>query len=440
MFIQPISIPPGHSAYGDVQKSRRRERRLVGAQPLVKMSAPTEVSPLIPLPQDDDSSTGEFSISAAIAEHGGVQPPNSQSHYALRKRTPPYFEGWYLRAVTPDGASYSFIYAIEAPGKGVIQVIDPSNEVHIAQLGLRSRFQASKKHWQLSHWGHRPPYLPKPLAYPDVSSSQPLLQGWQVDYSGTHGSLYTTSTRVQWMFNYQPTLGWGPRGSGRHTGTWLAAFPIFEPGYQVLMAHGKVSTGYITVGDKTVDLKGSTVYAEKNWGKKFPPKWFWMQANTFPAEHDLCVVAVGARRKVIVTDETIGMVAIHLNGKLYEFANWSSTNIDWRVSWGEWNVSAKSRNGYSVTLTGRCSEAGVYILGPTEHGMAYTMRDTMRGNLHVCLRDVEGNVMVDAHCPTAQLETGGEPWEEPWEASVAPMTQPLRAIVNAFNEPKVNTD
>lgn len=418
---------------------RKRDSRDTAISQL-RMTGSTERTPLVPTPSESDSNGKASSISAAIAAHGGTHPPNSHSHYFSNRKKRVYFEGWFLRAVLPNGDSFAFIYVIESPGKGCVQVIDPHDNLHIGQLDLNSVFRASKEHWELSHWGHRPPYLPKPAGYPVLDTNQPVLQGWQVDHFGTHGSVYTSTTSVQWKVNYEPTLGWGSRGTGRHTGTWIASFPVFEPGYQVLMAQGYVSDGWVKIGDSTVDLKGSTVYAEKNWGESFPSKWFWMQANTFRSEQDLCVVGLGARREVVVAEETVGMVAVHFNGELYEFANWSSTHINWRTSWGDWFMEAKTRNGFSVTVTGCCKDEGMQILGPTATGLAYTMRDTTRGTLRVRMCNPQGKVIVDDQCDTAQLEVGGEYLDSVWEESVKPLPQPLRGLVNLFNKPRVITD
>lgn len=441
-FIFPFTFHRDSKARSNLfwlQTSQRQGWRDT-AKSRFRMTGSTEHTPLVPTPSESDSNGTGFSISAAIAAHGGTYPPNSHSHYVSNQKKIPYFEGWFLRAVLPNGDSFAFIYAIESLGKGCVQVIDPSDTLHIGQLDSNSVFHASKKRWELSHWGHRPPYLPKPSNYPALETNQPVLQGWQVDYFGTHGSMYTESTNVQWKLDYQPTLGWGTRGTGRHTGTWLASFPVFEPGYQVLMAHGYVSDGWVKIGDSMFDLKGSTVYAEKNWGRGFPPKWFWMQANTFQSELDLCVVALGARRTVIVAKETVGLIGIHYNGQLFEFANWSSTQMNWRTTWGDWFIEAKSRNGFSATVSGHCKDDGMQILGPTDTGMAYTMRDTTQGTLHVRLCDPQGNVVVDDQCDTAQLEIGGDDWDIPWEASVNAMSQPLRGVVNRFNQPSVMTD
>lgn len=71
---------------------------------------------------------------------------------------------------------------------------------------------------------------------------------------------------LTWGFDYKPCLGRGSRGknNGKHTGTWIATLPIFEPAYQILMAHGRITSGYIHVNGRHISVKGAIVYAEKN--------------------------------------------------------------------------------------------------------------------------------------------------------------------------------
>ena len=61
--------------------------------------------------------------------------------------------------------------------------------------------------------------------------------------------------RVAWDFSVSVRRGFGANGDAdsthRSTAGWLSALPVFEPHYQILMAHG-LATGHVTVdGEKT---------------------------------------------------------------------------------------------------------------------------------------------------------------------------------------------
>lgn len=46
------------------------------------------------------------------------------------------------------------------------------------------------------------------------------------------------------------------------------------------MSYG-LATGKFKWGDKAYEFKDAPTYYEKNWGKGFPPRWHWIQCNTF---------------------------------------------------------------------------------------------------------------------------------------------------------------
>ncbi len=111
---------------------------------------------------------------------------------------------------------------------------------------------------------------------------------------GADGNLPSTVPSASWAFSVEPQAGWGDiAGRQQATAGWLASLPVFEPHWQVMMAHG-LASGWIDWGGKRYEFQGSPAYAEKNWGGGFPSKWFWIQCNTFDGEPGAAVTAVGA--------------------------------------------------------------------------------------------------------------------------------------------------
>jgi hypothetical protein len=69
-------------------------------------------------------------------------------------------------------------------------------------------------------------------------------------------------TAVEYDVCIKPLMGWGGSRFERQYSTagWLAALPIFEPGYQIIMSHG-LASGSIVVDGKTVEFKDAAAYA-----------------------------------------------------------------------------------------------------------------------------------------------------------------------------------
>jgi len=217
--------------------------------------------------------------------------------------------------------------------------------------------------------------------------------------------------RVEFDLRLQPEIGWGGdlmTARQYSTGGWLAAFPVFEPHYQVLISRG-VASGTIQLislkgRDEVHTFQNATIYLEKNWGASFPSRWWWTQANTFPLV-DLCVTATGARRKLPLTneEEEVALVALHWNKEFLPFPN-----VEWTVRWGRWQVEGHYED-YKVTLTGLCSDEGMPIRCPTATGMKETAIETYRGRLAVKLYK-RGKLVLDTSTTNACLEIGGQHW------------------------------
>jgi tocopherol cyclase len=62
------------------------------------------------------------------------------------------------------------------------------------------------------------------------------------------------------------------------------------------MAHG-LATGWIDWNGKRYDFTNAPAYGEKNWGRAFPQKWFWLNCNGFNNEPDLALTQVVAGEK-----------------------------------------------------------------------------------------------------------------------------------------------
>ncbi|KAM7513159.1 hypothetical protein LguiB_012034 [Lonicera macranthoides] len=86
---------------------------------------------------------------------------------------------------------------------------------------------------------------------PPQEFNQKVLEGFQVTPFWHQGSIrddgrtnyVETVETARWEYSTRPIYGWGDVGSKqKSTAGWLAAFSVFEPHWQICMAHG-LSTG-----------------------------------------------------------------------------------------------------------------------------------------------------------------------------------------------------
>jgi tocopherol cyclase len=359
-------------------------------------------------------------------QFNSLETPHAGYHWDGHSQN--FFEGWYYRLTLPEiGESCAFMYSIASGASGAIE--DPSGGTAAggtAQvLGLREEyihqhfagidgFWASKDNLGLGHWAeHDLTIEPQLLSIEDFA--QHVTAGYQATATLNQGILNIPgqATPCQWCYQIEPIYGWGyPQGFQRATGGWLSFLPIFEPGWQVLLAHG-LATGWVEWQGVRHEFKDAPVYSEKNWGQSFPAKWFWLNGNCFNGEPDLAITAGGGQRQVLTWMEEVGMIGVHHKNRFYEFAPWNA-QVNWQIDpWGKWQMQADNYY-YQVELSGSTDLVGTKVQVPTAHGLEYLCRDTTHGLLSLTLRDRLGHIIVSASCSLAGLETGGQDWTTKW--------------------------
>ena len=111
---------------------------------------------------------------------------------------------------------------------------------------------------------------------------------------------------------------------------------------------GGRARGAISVGGRTVDLSGATVYAEKNWGSGFPPAgWWWGQAQGFAERDDACVAFAGGS----VHGVRAGAVVVRLGDELIHVVR-PPLPLRARADPAAWSIRARTPR-HRVEIEGR---------------------------------------------------------------------------------------
>jgi len=353
-----------------------------------------------------------------------TQTPHSGYHWDGSSRR--FFEGWYYRVTLPEHRqTFAFMYSIEDPigGKlhsgGAAQILGADDEYLWRTFPDVNRFWASPNHLGVGHWGKTdlnsvPGWL-EPAIF-----EQHVQEGYQATATWHQGTLHDPGSgrTCRWQYEIQPIYGWGNQNQPQQsTAGWLSSLQIFEPGWQILMAHG-LATGWIEWNGKRYEFTNAPAYSEKNWGGSFPEKWFWLNCNCFDGEPNLALTAGGGRRGVLWWMESVAMIGLHYRGKFYEFVPWNA-QVEWDIDpWGNWQMQAQNQQ-YEIELTGTTALPGTPLRAPTANGLIFCCRDTMQGQLTLQLRERHSGkprIILEAHSSLCGLETGGGSWEKPWHS------------------------
>ncbi|MGK7943689.1 MAG: tocopherol cyclase family protein [Microcystaceae cyanobacterium] len=350
-----------------------------------------------------------------------LQTPHSGYHWDGNSKH--FFEGWYFRVTLPEiKETFAFMYSIEDPiggqfkSGGCAQILAPEDQYYWRTFPNVHKFWATSSDLGLGHWGkinNKLNLSPQLLSVEDFD--QYIEEGYQVTTTLHQGCLQSPNHNepCRWLYYTKPLYGWGsPKNQQQSTAGWLSFLPIFEPGWQILMAHG-LATGWIELSGKKYEFQDAPAYSEKNWGRSFPQKWFWLNCNSFSNEKDLALTAGGGKRQVLGLFEDVAMIGIHYQGQFYEFVPWNS-QVSWQIEpWGKWQMQAVN-DKFEVQLTGITDLRGTPLRAPTEKGLVFCCRDTMKGNLNLDLRTRQGESIVTAQSSVCGLEIGGDPWSKTW--------------------------
>ncbi|NJL49894.1 MAG: tocopherol cyclase, partial [Leptolyngbyaceae cyanobacterium SM2_5_2] len=319
--------------------------------------------------------------------------------------------------------TFAFMYSIEDPAGGqfhsggAAQILGPNDSYFCRTLPNPRLFWAWPEGLGLGHWRRPLMGLEAQFLYPGEFSRR-VAEGYQVTATWHQGQLHDPGRgeTVRWQYATAPIYGWGmPAQPQQSTAGWLSQFQIFEPGWQILMAHG-FATGWVEWQGQRYKFTNAPAYSEKNWGGSFPQKWFWLNCNAFDHQPDLALTAGGGRRQVLTWMEEVAMVGIHHQGQFYEFVPWNAT-VSWHISpWGYWHMWAE-RADYRVELTGTTTQPGLLLRAPTHQGLTYCSRDTAHGHINLALWRKEKKHLTPIVTATSQLgglEIGGGPWPKDW--------------------------
>ncbi|ELS03487.1 hypothetical protein Xen7305DRAFT_00032110 [Xenococcus sp. PCC 7305] len=359
-----------------------------------------------------------------------LQTPHSGYHW--NGITKSYFEGWYFRVTLPEIAqTFAFMYSIEDPigrqanSGGAVQILGIDEAYLSRTFPDVQQFWASRNSLELKHWknpeNNQPAKSSSPIPHPSSLIPYPssliphpssFNEGYQVTANLNQGCIYDPRNQqyCRWEYQIQPLYGWGnPNLTQQATAGWLSYLPVFDPGWQILMAHG-LATGWIEWQGTKYQFTEAPAYSEKNWGTSFPKKWFWINCNSFTDQYNLALTAAGGVRQVLWGEESVGMIGIHFQGYFVEFVP-ENSQITWQVKpWGEWLMQA-TKEDLVVTLIGTTDLPGTYVRTPTAQGLVLNCRDTTQGKLLLKLQ-YKGKTIVEANSSLAGLEVGGAPWHE----------------------------
>ena len=316
--------------------------------------------------------------------------------YAIYKRLNPaifqgrnkkrsYFEGWYLKHVNDDG---QLVFAL-IPGIA----INPDGQSHcFIQLINGQTAETAYLEYEASDFN-----FDKHAFSGTIAQNIFSLHGITVDLRDKGFDFQAELTYSE--PHLLPTSYSRPGIMG-----WYGWIPIMEC-YHGLVSHFHYINGTVRWNGNTHEFNKGHGYIEKDWGKSFPSSWVWVQSNNFGNEPIALMLSI-ANIPWLGTHFTGFLCSFLFNGEILVFATYTGAQvIKKELNQGRLEVVISDKK-FTISITADGAKAGV-LKAPINGNMTREIAESIQGEIHVALRDKQGNLLFDGKGTQAGIELVG---------------------------------
>lgn len=296
-----------------------------------------------------------------------------------------YFEGWYFKQVSPDGAhSMAFIPGISlaaGDAHAFVQAIDGKT----GQTWY-FRYQPEEFAWSRHGFSVR------------VGESTFSRSHIELDLAGRNSRI-----RGRIGFSGQQTY----RTSLVRPGImgWYRYMPFMECYHGVVSMDHELD-GKLSFDGREVDFSRGRGYIEKDWGSSMPKAWIWMQTNHFDQSGTSFMLSV-ADIPWIGRSFT-GFLGYFLHdGRRHDFATWTGAGIHHIDNTREKTIVHIRGRGVSLQVTGRKNLSGT-LMAPQKGAMQRIIHESVDAEIHIRLIDLNGHTLFDGWGRNAGFELVGD--------------------------------
>ena len=186
----------------------------------------------------------------------------------------------------------------------------------------------------------------------------------------------------------------------------FSAIPFLNQYWHPYCLGGRAS-GTVEYGAESWSFDGAKVYAERNWGKGFPLRWWWGQAHDFGAD-DVCVAFSGGLLSLGPIARDVNGIVVRVGKKVIRMT--PPVLVRSEVGDNQWVIRGKSRR-YEIELEGDGRHLPPHVLPvplPAQRRNIDTDFEHLGGRLHCTVRE-SGRLLFKGTSELAALEVGTRP-------------------------------
>lgn len=304
------------------------------------------------------------------------------------KKKSNYFEGWYFKMVSQDGASILSVIpgiSLSSDGKAqhaFIQIIDGiTAKTNYYSFPIED-FSFSKKEFSIK-------------IGPNYFSKEKIILDLKDDQSSISGTI-----EIHHPVNYTSGKLLNPGIMG-----WYRFVPFME------CYHGVVSLthelkGELLINNEINDFNEGKGYIEKDWGSSMPSAWIWMQSNHFNDAKSSIMLSI-ADIPWMGKSFTGFVGFFYHDNKIHHFATYRHTKLQLEIDESNLvHIKIKNRKNTFI-LTAKSNNTGM-LKAPTEGSMDRRIPESIDAQIIITMLDNKGQVVFNDSTNIAGLEMVGD--------------------------------
>jgi hypothetical protein len=303
------------------------------------------------------------------------------------KKHKSYFEGWYFKMISADGASRLSVIpgiSLSADKKeqhAFIQFIDGKSSQTWYYVFPIEEFSFSRKLFSIRIGNN---YFSKDSISLDIRNDSAMIRG---------------SVRMSEQVPFPPKRIFNPGIMG-----WYRFVPFMQCYHGVVSLTHHLSGEIIRDGEK-YSFNGGRGYIEKDWGSSMPSAWIWMQSNHFTDENSSFMLSV-AIIPWLGKSFTGFLGFLWHDSTLCRFATYTHARISIPES-GQDHVKINIREKkYSIDIEARREGSGL-LKAPVNGSMDRRIPESIDAKISLLVKDRAGNILLTDSTSIAGFELVG---------------------------------
>jgi tocopherol cyclase len=326
-------------------------------------------------------------MQSPVAFVEGVRHPEA---FHGRGRSHNFFEGWYIKLVSPDSAQRWAVIP------GIFRGLESAGNPGSADMAFVQVLDGQTGR----SWFHEYPVT-------DFRASTKSFDVWVGDNHFSPDGVELNLPQLKGTIQYTSPLDpWPVTLASPGIMGWYGLVPFMEC-FHGIVSFGHGLTGEISVEGKLVSFDAGRGYIEKDWGRAFPSGYVWMQSNHFASEPEASLIASVAIIPWLGGAFRGFIIGLKHHGKLHKWTTYNKTremqlsiddtHVVWRVS---------GPDGVLEIVAERA--AGGLLHAPLRTAMYRRVEETMQAVVAIRHLSNSGKLLFEDSGLNASMEVFGD--------------------------------